>query len=163
MNSMDLDKLNLVSPYTVWSYGDAFRFKTDNDILYMVSFDLEEAITINAAYWFNLANISDKKSPNDTKIAQTVAFIIEAFFKSNPNILLYMCDTLNDQQAQRDRLFLHWFHKYVKEENFIIKTATIEDDGVDNYLAMIVQTTNPQLNEIVNVFNAQVSLFKENK
>lgn len=163
MNSIDLNRVNLVSPYTVWIQDDALRFKSDYDILYMVSFDPEDSINIDKAYWFNLANISNKKSPNDKKIAQTVACIIEGFFKANPNILLYMCDSANDQQAQRERLFLHWFDKYSTQNQFIIRTACIIDEGQKNYIAMILQSSNPQKQEIISYFETQMKLFKDNK
>ncbi len=36
---------------------------------------------------------------------------------TNPDILLYMCDSANNQQAQRSRLFLHWFMPTVNRMN----------------------------------------------
>lgn len=163
MNPINLDNVNLISPYTVWLQGDALRFKTDYDILYMVSFDREFGIKFCNAYWFNLANISNKKSPNDKKIAQTVACIIEGFFYSNPDILLYMCDSANEQQAQRERLFLHWFDKYSINGQYVIRTACIVDEGQENYVSMIIQSTNPLKNEITEFFDNQMSLFRDNK
>ena len=43
----------------------------------------------------------------------SVVRIIIEFFRANPDILLYMCDNANNQQAQRNRLFLRWFMGFV--------------------------------------------------
>lgn len=106
MTPLNLTHINIHSPYIIWREGEQYRFRTDNDILYSVSFDREIAFDVVSAYWFNLANVSNKKSPNDRKIPQTLICLIEGFFKANPDILLYICDNANDQQAERDRLFL---------------------------------------------------------
>lgn len=89
MIDIELSKVNIKSPYSVWKEGDAYLFKTDFDIVYAVSFD-EETIHGFNAYWFNLANTSFKPSPNDKNIMQTIICIIESFFQSNPDILLYI-------------------------------------------------------------------------
>lgn len=162
MNWLDLSKINTRAPYAVWQDGDAYLFRTDYGIVYAVSFD-EEDIGGYTAYWFNLANTSFKPSPNDKKIMQTIICIIEAFFFSNPDILLYICDTANDQQAQRDRLFLRWFNGYRQKQNYVLLTTMIMDDNEPNYLAMIVQRSNPRINNIIEMFKEETEMFRQNK
>ena len=41
--------------------------------------------------------------------------------------MLYMCDSANDQQAQRNRLFLRWFTGAEQSKHFFIKTAQVID------------------------------------
>lgn len=162
MKSLNLNVINSLSPYTVWSQDDRYYFRTDFDIVYLVSFDAEEAFLVDKAYWFNLSNTSNRKSPRDYKIRETIFVLLENFFDENPDILLYICDTANDQQAQRDRLFLSWFNRYGSDK-FAILTATIADEGQDDYIAMILQKSHPHFTEIANRFNSEIAMFKDGK
>lgn len=163
MIPLDLASVNLRSPYTVWSNAERYYFKTDFDILYAVSFDFEDVLMKESAYWFNLSNKSGRKSPGDRKIAPTIARLINAFFDANPDILLYMCDTASGQQASRNRLFLRWFNTYNKPNAYFIKTEVVQDEGVDNYVSIIVQRSNPKFDDIIRDFDEQVALLKGNK
>lgn len=163
MKPLDLAGINPLSPYTIWQKGSRYYFKTDYDILYAISFDKEDLWVDEDAYWFNLSNMSNKKSPGDRKIAPTIARIITSFFDANPDILLYMCDTADGQQAERNRLFLRWFKSYNKEDLFTIKWETVEDEGTNNYISIIVQNSNPNLDAIIETFKEQIRLFKDNK
>lgn len=107
--------------------------------------------------------MSHKKSPGDSKVAITIKTIINGFFQSNPNVLLYICDTANEQQAERNRLFLRWFNAYNREKEFTIKTEIVRDEGVDNYVSVIVQMHNPRLKAIIQEFDEQVALLRGNK
>ena len=115
------------------------------------------------AYWFNLTNHSQKASPRDSKIRTTVILIIEEFFQSNPDILLYMCDSANNQQAQRSRLFLYWFSAYGKQKEYYTCTEMVKDEDEENYISIIVKKSHPQLNAIINLFNKQIEMFRMNK
>ena len=44
-------------------------------------------------------------SPSDAAVRETIICIIEEFFLSSPNIMLYICETGDERQAQRTRLF----------------------------------------------------------
>lgn len=162
MNEFNFSRINLFSPYPVWKEEDEMLFKTDYDNLYSVSFDLDEMLNM-VAYWFRITNRSGKKSPNDKKVQQTVIVIIEEFFRVNPDILLYMCDTANEQQAQRDRLFLRWFNAYSQKGKYVIKTAVVMDEGMANYVSLIVPTIHPELNNIIATFDSEISMFQTNK
>lgn len=163
MNAIDLNALNRVSPYLVIAYHDEYLFRTDHDIEYAVDFKQEEIFDPIPAYWFDLSNRSHKVSPNDSKVRETVIRIIMAFFDANPDILLYMCDTANDQQAQRNRLFLRWFNGAEQSKMFYIRTAKVMDEDVENFIAIIVPRSHPFLQNIVERFNAEVAMFNEMK
>lgn len=162
MKVLNLNTINSQSPYSIWRQDDRYYFRTDHDIVYMVSFDEEEAFQVDEAYWFNLSNTSNKKSPRDHKIRETIFVLLADFFAENPDILLYICDTANEQQAQRDRLFLSWFNRYGKER-FSILTANVSDEGEENYIAMILQNDHPHYDAIVSRFNREIAMFKDDK
>lgn len=99
----------------------------------------------------------------DYDIVYTVSFDEEdAFVDDNPDILLYICDSSNDQQAQRDRLFLSWFNSYGKDR-FSILTALVTDENEENYIAMILLKEHPHYDAIAKRFNEEIAMFKENK
>ena len=159
--ALNLSRLNMRSPYSVWQDGEDLLFKTKHNIIYAVIFDPEDST--EKAYWFNLYNRSGKNSPNDRRLKDTVICIIEEFFRVNPGILLYMCDTSDNRQAMRARLFLRWFKSSELQSQFVIRVATIIDEDVANYLAMIVQRSNPHLEEILDFFDTEIEMFKSNK
>jgi hypothetical protein len=137
-----------------------FRFETDYGILYAVNFEPERMFGDVPAYWFGLFNRSQKASPNDIKVRATVTCIIEEFFCSNPDILLYMCDSANDQQSMRSRLFLRWFNAYAKQQNFYIRTEMVKDEKEENYISMILQRSHPQFEVIIQTFNSIIEQFR---
>ena len=98
--------------------------------------------------------------PNDMKVRDTIFLIIEEFFASNPNILLYQCETGDNRQAMRDRLFLRWFKNYEHNDRFYIKVSTIVAKKVKNYAAMIVEKNNPRLETITKDFDEFVGFFQ---
>lgn len=167
MNALNIDNINFHSPYIVGYDGKAFFFTTNSGIVYRVDFELDSNPYFTA-YWFNLANPQHQKSPGDVKIAQTVICIIEEFFLKNPEVLLYMCSTDNGQQAQRARLFLHWFNGYEQQKKYAIKSCDIkstdaEGNPTKEYVALIIQRTHPQFDEIISFFDEEIAMFNENK
>lgn len=164
MMVLDTDRISARSfCYKVWRERDKYLFETDNRIVYVVSFDPYDGFAGFTAYWFNLANSSLKPSPNDPKVRATVICIIEEFFRLNPNILLYMCDTQNNQQVMRNRLFLRWFNGYEQRMRYSIHTAMVKDENVENYIALILQVSHPYHDEIVSYFESIIDLFNEKK
>jgi hypothetical protein len=163
MNRLSIDHINDHSPYDVaYDEEDAIIFRTDYGVEYAVTFD-DDANPYYTAYWFNLSNMNNVTSPGDKKIAQTVICIIEEFFRQNPDILLYMCSTDDDQQAQRARLFLSWFNGAEQQKLYFIRTAEVKGEGHMDYVAFIVQRNNPNIDEIIKFFDTDVAMFNELK
>ena len=163
MNKLDINRINEYASYKVEVEENDYIFETDYNIQYGVSVDPEEMGDGLNAYWFNLSNRSGKPSPNDSKIRETIIFILEEFFRANPDILLYMCDNANDQQAMRSRLFLRWFNAYGQQAEYYTRTEMIKDEAEENYIAIIVKRTHPQLPTIIDVFDKQIAMFRANK
>ena len=130
MNTLNLTRINLNSPYRVWqtSEGD-YNFESDFGVLYRISFRIEQTIWQEGAYEFSIINQNRKSSPNDKKLRDTIICIIEEFFTSNPDILLYQCETGDNRQAMRERLFLRWFREYEHSGRYYIKVSEIIASG----------------------------------
>ena len=168
MNRLNVDNINDRAPYFVaYDEDGAIVFFTDYGVEYSITFD-DDANPYYTAYWFNLSNMNHVASPGDKKIAQTVICIIEEFFRQNPDILLYMCSTDDNQQAQRARLFLRWFNGAEQQKHYVIRTTEVK--GVDDegnprteYVAFIVQRSNPHLEEIIRLFDSEITMFNDMK
>ena len=103
----------------------------------------------------------NRPSPNDSKLKNTLYRLVEAFFEANPDILLYICETGDDKQRFRNRLFVRWFNNYSRRDEFVLKTAEVLDESVVNFAAMIVQRSNPRLNGILNDFDETIALLQK--
>lgn len=75
----------------------------------------DDTIWESGAYQFIIVNENNTPSPNDLKLRETIFCIIEDFFKANPEILLYLCETGDGKQASRNRLFIRWFREYAQK------------------------------------------------
>ena len=164
MNSLDVERINRIAPYKVDLKNGEYVFESDFDILYSIWFEeqpiLDEGII---AYWLNLTNRSQKASPNDQKIRTTVVLILEEFFRSNPDVLLYMCDSADEQQAMRSRLFLRWFSAYGKQADFYSRSEMVKDGMEDNYISIIVKRSHPKLQVIKELFDDEIQMFRASK
>ena len=92
----------------------------------------------------------------------TVCAVIEELFECNPDILLYQCETDDNKQAARDRLFVRWFKEYAGNDKYVIKVSKVIDENTENYTAIIVQQSNPELNRIITEFDSFMG-FLQNK
>ena len=161
MQTFNLTRLNLHAPYTIWMEGNgSYKFKTDYEVIYRIEFAENQNIWEDEkAYEFGILNENRKSSPNDLKVRLTVQAIIEEFFLTNPDILLYQCETGDNRQAMRARLFTKWFNEYDKRERFCVKVSVLRDEEADNYIAIIVQKSNPKLESILQDFNNFIGFF----
>lgn len=163
MKPFNLRRINTFAPYKVSMVKGEYVFETDYEIRYSVWFEKDPVSESIPAYWFNLTNRSQKASPGDPKIRSTIIFIIEEFFRTNPDILLYMCDSADDQQAMRSRLFLRWFNAYGQQDEYYTRTEMIMDEEEENYIAIIVKRSHPQFQIVVDTFDKQIAMFRANK
>lgn len=160
MKQLDVSAINLNSPYTVWNIGEYYYFRTAHGALYKIAFIDDDTIWEKGAYQFVIVNENGVSSPNDGKLRHTIFCLIEDFFRCNPEILLYLCETGDGKQAFRNRLFIRWFREYANNGSYYFDTVQMKAEGIDNFAAIIVQKNNPNLNQIVCEFNHVVEVLK---
>lgn len=67
--------------------------------------------------------------------------------------MLYICETGDDKQSMRSRLFEIWFNMSPRRSEFTIVQTNIKDEeGIINYAAIISRLDNPYLKEVVTEF-----------
>ena len=162
MNPINLGYVNRLSPYKVWTEnGRDFYIETDRGNLFKVGFMDDYSIWDTGAYQFTIHNEGSRPSPNDSKLKFTLFRLIEAFFDTNPDILLYICETGDDKQQLRNKLFVRWFNSYSLRENYVFRTVEIMDGDTLNLAALIVQKSHARLNEILQEFDETISMLQK--
>ena len=134
------------------------QFTSDYGVEYRIGFMEDYSIWPENAYQFLITNKNKKTSPNDLKLKETILIIIEAFFKANPHILLYICETGDEKQYARNRLFVRWFNESERKAEYYFRDVSICADGIDNFAAIIVQRNKPDIETIISQFDEFVSL-----
>lgn len=159
--TLSVGSINKTSPYKVeHASNKAFViFATDYDVHYLVGFEYDDSSFDFATYQLVIINSNNKKSPKDSKVRETIVAIVEDFFNNNENVLLYICETGDDKQAMRNRLFQYWFSSYINKNLFTFVSASVTDaEGIVNHAAIILRSDNPQMPHIVSEFSKTINL-----
>lgn len=162
MTELNLQDINALSPYHVILGGHVgmYRFVTDYGVEIGIGFLPDCLLQNSNSFEFVVSNLNNVKSPSDSKVKETILIIIEEFFNANQAALLYICETSDRRQAMRGRLFAYWFEGFADKSKYHLRTATLTDDeGIDNYAALIVRMDNPQVRNIIAEFDKAVVLF----
>ena len=162
MNTLSLQRINLHSPYLVGQPEEndsSFYFTTDFGQKYTISFMLEHSFVLSGGYQFCINVEGAGRSPGDMKLRQTVFAIIEEFFEVNGSeVMLYLCETGDEKEGLRNRLFIRWFNTYEHRDLYIIRTAEGKLDGVQNFTALFSRKDNPRLEELLAEFEETISI-----
>ena len=69
-----------------------------------------------------------------------------------------------NRQVQRSRLFLRWFNGAEQQKRYAIRSAEIHgENNRMEYVALIVERSNPHLDEILSIFDEETAMFDELK
>ena len=159
MNPLDLTRICRLAPYKVWTDdGRDYYIETARGQIFDIGFMDDYSIWQTGAYQFTISNQTHQPSPLDQKLRDTILLLIEAFFAANPDILLYICETGDGRQAFRSRLFIRWFNTYARRDDYVLQTAEVQEGKTKNFAALIVQKSNPRVNEIVAEFDETISI-----
>lgn len=164
MIKFSLKRLLSHAPYELILSDNNFVFQTDSGIHYSISFNKEDIVLGGCAtYQIIIRKIEEARSRHDPKVETTIWAIINEFFQSNLEVMLYLCDTSDGREKSRDRLFLSWFEKHAEKECFTIcrAHATVEGEGL--FLCIVIDNRNPRLKAIVDDFEEKAVMLTEEK
>ena len=103
--------------YLYYPIKGHYTFETETGLTYQVYFTdgsgYFEAYPEIAHYFLMFGFlILESKEPNpDLKVWATIYHILLDFLANNQKALLFVCDTKDDKQAQRHRLFSIWYNR----------------------------------------------------
>ena len=136
-----------------------YQFFTDYGVHCTVEFVLDDSLLSHETYHLIIVNVNHQKSPSDVKVRDTIIAIIDEFFVENNTTLLYICETGDKKQALRNRLFECWFSTYERKAQYTFVASSLKDEeGIENYTAIIVRNDNPELSAIIAEFTETISL-----
>ena len=139
MVRIDLKRVNASAPYTLKEapYADlSFSLTTDYGVNYTLGFMPSDLMPDIDAYEFAISNTNHRKSPRDPKLRQTILALIYEFFRTRDAVMLYLCETGDNRQRLRSRLFESWFRTSGQQTTFAFLAAQLPDeDGILNYVA----------------------------
>ena len=152
MNELSIERINKKSPYKVEPLHGGYTFTTESGIDYSVHFTEEFPLGGCETYQFMFSKLSSGHASFDNNIRQTLIVIIEEFFSQHRSVLLYICDTSDNREASRNRLFARWFKQFAVGTEYVFRSANSIVEGQGFYAAIIVEKNNPNLNAIINDF-----------
>ena len=114
------------------------------------------------SYQLIIANLNNRKSMRDKKVRDTIVAIVDEFFNCNNSTLLYICETSDNKQGLRSRLFEYWFSTYNQKALFTtLSSSVIDEEGVINYATIILRNDNPFLTEIIAEFSESIQALNQ--
>lgn len=98
----------------------------------------------------------------DKKVRDTIVAIVDEFFSRNNSTLLYICETGDNKQGMRSRLFEYWFSTYSQKSLFTtLSSSVIDGEGVVNYATIILRNDNPFLSETISEFSESIQTLNQ--
>ena len=154
--SFSLSELNKKSAYRLESAGlYSFSFVTSQGKKYEIGFIQDMMISDEGVFQFFISTEDKFKTTLDKNVQQTIKVVIEQFFCNREAVLDYICDTADNRQAARSRLFHNWFETYMDKTKYYMRTLHAEMDGSDYYAAVLMRRDNPRyalMNEAIDRF-----------
>lgn len=150
----------MLSPYLLQENDEySFEFITETGIRYKVyfldySFMFSEYADISSpVYSFNIDTIEGDpdNSLADERVGLTISKILNLFFDKINNVIVYVCDSLDERQYARKRKFDLWFYLY-NDGSLIKEDGLAVIDGVEIYNSMLLHKQNSQLTQIILAF-----------
>ena len=148
--------------YTFEEEKRTYQFITKNDITYSVAFLEDETlnsvsttdIEITNVYQVIIVKVSDEIEPLDSLVRLTIDNIINDFFKSRENSLIYVCSHEQDKDQIRSLVFERWYQSS-QHKDVITKIDNIipMDDNSTLYTSLLYHNDNPNINYILTSFN----------
>jgi len=164
MVNISAERINKVAPYQVVEKDEPcyVYFTTDYGVKYRVGYEHTEVLACVETYEFVIVNVNHLKSPRDPKLRDTIMAIVYDFFLSSELAMLYICETGDERQSMRDRLFRYWAVSNPRFDSFCVWSASVKDeDGVRNYATLILRNDNPKMPEAAAEFAATVKMLNE--
>lgn len=165
MVTIDLIRVNANALYTVKPapYAElSYMLTTDYGVNYTISFMPSDLMPEYDAYEFAISNTNNRKSPRDYKLRQAILSLIYEFFRQRNAVMLYLCETGDNRQKYRSRLFESWFRSSGYQKTFVLMTAELPDEyGIWNYVALILRPDHTQFVSIAQQFSDTIALFRD--
>jgi hypothetical protein len=111
---------------------------------------------------FSLSLDTDSERPViDYWIKHTVIKVISDFLKNDSNVILYICDSMDNREKKRFNAFHYWYDKAIEFHNYIGKydnpVKSYGDYSI--YSSLLYNKENPLSHLIIEEFKKQMELY----
>lgn len=156
---LSVDAINSKSPCWIIQLDEMlFRFITRNGIKYRAGFYPDPYFLEEKAYHFFLQKVDEGQSVYDPDVYTIVTLIIEEFFRTDSNVMLYICDPSDCKQEYRSRLYRMWFDNYPLKDDYTLTDTAIGLGDQIIYAGLIIKKTNPAYQLILETFDDFINL-----
>ena len=153
MVTIDLKHVNESAPY-------ALRLAPYAQLSYILTTDYGVNYTLS----FMPSDLMPEIEARDPKLRQSILTLVYEFFRTREAVMLYLCETGDNRQKHRSRLFESWFRASGHQTTFAFLSAQIPDEeGISNFVALIVRPDHPRFAFIAQQFSDTIELFRDNK
>ena len=141
---------------------NSYYFTTANDITYEIKF-------VPSAYLFEdfvdhhvdacemIIAVADNPTGGrllfDSLIKPTIRAIFYDFFRSNEQVIIFICDSSDGRQLARMRKFTDWYYKDM-QIGFLKLDVKIPDPNGIIYISAILKVHNTRFSVFVDVFQS---------
>jgi hypothetical protein len=87
-------------------------------------------------------------SVTDDRIGVTILEVFKLFFTKIQNVVVYVCDSIDDRHLVRKRKFDLWFWKY-NDGSLLKEDGIALIEGVEIYNSLLLHKANKRLTEII--------------
>jgi|GEM_PF-925174 len=137
-----------------------FEFLTQFDVKYEVYFanysslfeDYPDVTCDVYCCGIEVAEGDPSISPLDKKVGATMAEIVKFFFAETSNVIVYVCDSLDNKEVARKRKFDDWFSRY-NDGSYTKYNNVAIIDGSKIYNSLILHNKNEQRHLVANAFD----------
>lgn len=154
-------ELNLQAPYKIERQQDGkYTFVTISGVVYIAYFiEIPFGNGIEDVYSFSFETINEPQA-FDERIYATIFQILHEFFLNNQNSMLFVCDSNDDKESARLRLFDRWY-KDQEVNDFILKyDKSVKLPDFDLHSSILINKKNPLKDQILLKFNEYIDLLK---
>lgn len=144
--SQEKETLSLLNPYAVFETPNGYGFVTESDTKYHLSFIQVPSDYPLFSFSIEREDRVDKVYPYDKRIKDTVIYVLQIFFESEYNALLYTCDITEGLHYARFKLFSIWYLEF--KDTYYREDYCIGDIRS----AVITRRDNPLIKEIKQIF-----------
>ena len=147
----------MLSPYLLLENDEySYEFLTEQGVRYSIYFlDYSFMFSDYAAiaqhvFSFNIDVLDGNadSSITDDRIGITILEVFKLFFTKLENVVVYVCDSIDDRQLARKRKFDLWFWKY-NDGSLLKEDGIALIEGVEIYNSLLLHKANKRLTEII--------------
>ena len=154
----------MLTPYPIRRNDDGtISFTTQVGVVYTAAFldAFYHFDDVQGVFEFNLYPDGDVPRP-DKRVGLMVIYILDIFFHEVDNVLLYICESLNERHFARKRKFDGWFRQY-GEALFEKHDYELQIEGTHILISLILKKNNSRQQELLRAFQDTYNLYDSYK